>query len=189
MPHNHSTHLRINLLPEDRRAALARADAYQIASRIAVGIFILTIVAGGLLVPTYLFLGTREVQLRTTVAAFEHTEVGTNESAASRRLQQLLGNVQAITALQKSFAMSTLLRSMLTIPQEGVSIRSLQYTQQKGAVPGVLLVSGVASSRAALHNYQSALASAPFAQAATLPVGTYAKDADIPFAITITLAP
>lgn len=189
MPHNHLTHVRINLLPDVRRAALARADTYQIASRLAVGVFLLTVVAGALLVPTYLFLGARGAQLTATVTSLDQTEAGTNETVASRRLQQLLGNVQAITALQKSFALSSLMRAVLAVPQQGVSIRSVQYVQQKGDVPGTLLLSGIAASRGALHSYQSALSNAPFATAAVLPVGTYAQDANIPFAITVTLAP
>jgi hypothetical protein len=70
----------------------------------------------------------------------------------------------------------------------GVTISSLVYSPMTVRRPAQLVLTGTALTRNALRSYQLALQGTPIARAVDLPVSAYAKDADITFTITITLA-
>ena len=110
--------------------------------------------------------------------------------ALSVRLSALKSNVGALAALARAPSASAIARSALAIPRPGIALSGFEYAPRTAdARQGTLIVSGIAATRDALRNYQLALERAPFARSASLPVSTYAKDSNIAFAITVTLAP
>ena len=149
---------------------------------------ILAIAAAALLIPTYTYLlqareasNARLADARKNLAAVEGTDF-------AKRLEALEGEARKIAALATTTPASALVRTLLTVPRPGVILSDIQYTPPGSAKAGTLAVSGVASTRNDLRAYQLSVQAAPRVASADLPVSSYAKDQNLPFTITITLA-
>lgn len=179
----------IDLLPPERRRALARDYFLRLGIVALLFSSVLVLAAALLLVPTYVFLakssGAKEARLANTESALSSFD----DTALSARLSALKSNTSALAALSLSPSASVIARSALAIPRPGIALSGFEYARTADARQGTLIISGIAATRDALRVYQLALERAPFARSASLPVSTYAKDSNIAFAITVTLAP
>jgi hypothetical protein len=182
-----------NLLPEERHHTLRREYFWRLMVVAAVLAIALIAAAAILLVPTYLYLssevGVREAALTQATAALASSD----EAALSARLDALTKNADILEALGNAPSASAVVRSTLSVSRPGVTLTGFTYTAaagtEKSPTPATLLVSGVSATRDALRNYQIALQGASFVKGADLPVSAFAKDSEIPFTITLTLAP
>lgn len=178
-----------NLLPSERQKALRRDYFLRLGVVIVLFMTILTLASMILLLPTYVLLVESSQTKEKHLASIESAVSSTNGTALSARLAALSSSTAILSALAHAPLMSATIRSMLTIPRPGVTLSGFVYTPIKGTISGTLAVSGTAVTRDALRNYQLSLQSAPFALSASLPVSAYAKDSNITFTITMTLAP
>lgn len=178
-----------DLLSPERRAALARGYFLRLGTVSALFATALVIAAAALLAPTYVFLArsiaAREARLASMKAAFASSD----DAALSARLSAIKDDADALSALEHSPSVSATVRSALAVSRAGVALSGFEYAPPAAKRPGSLTISGTAATRDALRGYQLALENAPFASSVSLPVSTYAKDKDIPFTITVTLAP
>lgn len=175
----------INLLPPERSLGLTREYYLRLATLGALAVAFLACSAMLLLVPTYYYLTTALTVKRADLALRAAPPEVTGEF--SEQEAALASRIALVEAVQANPAVSTLVREVLAVSRSNVRVLNLNYTPKLAEKPGILLVSGVADSREALRAYQNALQGAAFATAAELPVAAYAKDANIPFTITVTL--
>ncbi|MFA6519367.1 MAG: hypothetical protein WCT41_00890 [Candidatus Paceibacterota bacterium] len=178
-----------NLLPPERQSALSREYLLRLGVVVAVMITALTFAAALLLVPTYIFLNQSASAKATRLASIESTLSSSEEKTLSEQLATLARDAAALVALGDIPSASGILRTALAVPHPGIALSGLAYTPAEAKVPGTLAITGIAATRDALRTYQLAVQSAPFAAEANLPVSAYAKDANITFTITVTLAP
>jgi len=178
-----------NMLPDDRRDKLVHEQRFRFGVVVVFAFTVLLIVAGILLVPTYVFLNGSAHTKEDRLASLKSTLSFTEEAVLATRLGALSNSAIALTALSNNPSASGVLREALAISRPGITISRFVYTPSKGKALGVLELSGAAETRGALRNYQLAIQGTPFARSANLPVSAYAQDADIAFTITITLAP
>ncbi|HET9641401.1 MAG TPA: hypothetical protein VFP46_00950 [Candidatus Paceibacterota bacterium] len=177
-----------DLLPADRQAKVAR---YYFLRFLAVALwFVAALAAIGvmLLVPTYILLVTN-AQAKQAYLDSIGSSVTSEADSLSSRIALLNGEAAALDALTTSRSASALIRQMLAIPRPGIVLNNFAYTPANGTKPGTLVISGVASARDTLRNYQLAVQNAAFSKTASLPVSAYAQDSNIGFSITVTLAP
>ena len=178
-----------NLLPEERQKALSRDYILRIGVITAMLATALTLSAGVLLVPTYVFLNGNVNAKRVSLAHIESTLSSADEVALQERLAALSMNAAALAALSDAPSVSALIRDALSVSHPGITLSRISFAPATEKGSGTMVVSGSAATRDALRSYQLALQGAQFARSAVLPVSAYAKDSDIAFAITITLAP
>lgn len=178
-----------NLLPEERQKVLSRDYILRVGVITAMLATALALSAGVLLIPTYVFLNGSANVKKMGLAHVESTLSSADEVALQERLAALSTSAAALVALSDAPSVSALIREALSVPHLGVTLSRLSFTPSAGKSPGTLAVSGSAATRDALRSYQLALEGARFARSAALPVSAYAKDSDIAFTITITLAP
>jgi hypothetical protein len=179
-----------NLLPPSRQSSLAHEYYFRVGVVAIALVVILIGAAATLLIPTYVFLVGNEHAKEMRLANLKATPSSADEVALAARLSALSNESATITSLANMPSASKIVRAALTIPRSGITLSSFTYTPHTSAKSnGSLLLSGTAPTRELLRNYQLALQNASFAQSAELPVSAYAKDADIAFTITITLAP
>lgn len=179
----------INLLPPERQRALAKEYFVRLGVVAALLLTVLTVAAGILLLPTYVFLSQSAAAKRVQLMSVESVLLSADEEAMSERLAALAKEAARLVVLEKTPSASAIVRAVLDIPRPGVILSEFRYVRAEGKAPGTLAVSGTASTREALRFYQLALQKAPFASAANLPVSAYAKDSNISFTVTLTLAP
>ena len=178
-----------NLLPNERRDALVRSYFLRLAVVAVVAASLLIVASMILLVPTYILLTDSMRTKEDHLAAIEAALVSTNQTALSSRLAALSDDAAALSRLTQNPSVSAIIRSALALSRPGVTLSNISYTPSDGANAGMLAISGIARTREALRNYQLVLQGASFAKAAVLPVSAYAKDSNIAFTITVTLAP
>lgn len=178
-----------NLLPFRRQRALSRNYFLRLGVVGAVLLGILIFASAVLLLPMYVFLADAARAKETRLASIESALSSADEKALSARLVALTSDAATLTALANAPSVSNIIRAVIAVSRPGIALSGFAYTPAANKVPGTLALSGTAATRDALRKYQLALQGAPFALSATLPVSAYAKDTDIAFTITITLAP
>lgn len=178
-----------NLLPSSRQDLIAHEYVFRLGV-VAISLCsALVLVAAVLLLPSYVFLlGSAEAK-GTHLATIKSTLSSADEKNLSVRLSSLSNDVATLTMFAKKMPVSVAARSILGITRPGITLSGLLYTSVVGKNSPTFALSGTASSRDALRNYQIALQGASFVSSAELPVSAYAKDTNITFTITVTLTP
>jgi hypothetical protein len=178
----------IDLLPSDRQRILRRHYLFRLATVVTIIVLILVVSAAALLVPTYMYLLSAGQAREARLATVESTLSSGDGSKLAHRLAALETDAATIATLSATPSASEVIRKTLTVARSGVALTGLSYVPEDGSKPGALTVSGVAATRNSLRAYQLALLGAPGFSSADLPVSSYAKDHDIPFAISVILA-
>ncbi len=178
-----------NLLPLERGRALSREYVFRVGVVVVVMVTMLTLAAAVLLVPTYVFLTESTRAKKERLAHIESSVSSAEEAALSARLATLSTDTASIVELSNTSSVSTIIRDILTTSRPGITLLDLTYAPSVGKSAKTMTVSGVSATRVALNNYQLALQRAPGVLSAVVPVSSYAKDTDITFSVTITLAP
>ncbi|MFA7302850.1 MAG: hypothetical protein WC030_03840 [Candidatus Paceibacterota bacterium] len=177
----------INLLPSSRRRWATREYAIRLSVLFLGLVTAMTVVAGVLLIPTYAHLD-QSIRMEEGRVTSVGSETGVSHAEVIERRKVLMGKVAILAPRAAAVSVSEMVRKILAVTRTGVSLTSLSYATGAASKPSTVLVSGMATSRDALHAYQIALREAPFVETAEVPVSSFAKDADIAFTITVTLA-
>lgn len=178
-----------NLLPLGRRQALVREYRFRLGVVVAALFSSLAVISATLLMPTYVFLvGSAHVK-EVHLANIKSTLSSSDENALSVRLAALARDAGILVSLAKRPFVSKIIQNALSIPRPGITLSGFIYTPATGKNGTTLALSGIAATRDALRRYQLTLQESPTVESAALPVSAYAKDANIAFTITLTLAP
>lgn len=174
-----------NLLPPEKRRAFTREYFLRLTT---VGVLLLAIAAligTALLVPSYLSfanqLSEKEADLERLTALLESAQ----EKEVGERLTRLADEAEHLRRLTASPSATGMVRSVLALPDEGIQTAHIALTLSREG-KHQMTVSGTAATRGALQRYEQALAALPFVEATDLPIGTYAKETDLEFIITLT---
>jgi len=178
-----------NLLPPERQRFLSRDYVIRVGTVIAVLVTALILSAAALLIPMYVYLNGNESTKKADLARIKASLSSADEVELSARLSILSANAATLVALSNSISVSAVIREILSISHPGIIISGVSFTPSANNGQRTVVIIGSSATRDSLRSYQLALQGAPFARSAILPVSAYAKDSNIPFAITITLAP
>lgn len=177
-----------NLLPFFRQRALMHEYLFRLGTTIVVLFSALVLIAAILVIPTYVFLSSSASTKTARLAEIKST-YSIDETLLSSRLVALSHNTATLIALSNGPSASKVISAVLSVSRPGVTLSGFGYAMGSVGNKSTLTISGIAATRESLRGYQLALQGYPFVAAASLPVSAYAKDADISFTITITLAP
>lgn len=178
-----------NLLPPELQKKLSHEHILRMCVVAVMLAVALTLVSAILLFPTYVFLSKSYAIKESRLAGIESAISSADGTELSARLSALSENIEILAKLGDIKSASEIVRTALAVPHPGVALSGLTYSPAAGKNSGILVVSGTAASRDSLRNYQMAMQGAPFSASAVLPVSAYAKDSDIAFTITVSLAP
>ena len=178
-----------NLLPEERARRLRREYFVRLATIAIVFLVVLTVTASALLLPVYVYLKDKEREKEAALAEATQQLFLSDEETLRVRLSGLNKKVTRLQTLEGVPSLSAIVRDVLDVDRSGITLSGLSLAQATGAKPGTVAITGTAATRDRLRAYQLALLATPFVKAADLPISAYAKDADISFTITVTLAP
>ncbi len=176
-----------NLLPPERAKSLSRDYLLRVTNIIVLCIIGLTLCAMILLIPTYVLLESSAQAKKIELTRIESTLSSIEDATLLARLTTLSKNADTLIALSNTPAISTVLRTLLAVSRPGITLSGFTYTPALDKTLNTITVSGSAVTREALRSYQIALQGLSFARSALLPVSAYAKNADIPFTITLPL--
>ncbi|MEK7604397.1 MAG: hypothetical protein AAB442_01195 [Patescibacteria group bacterium] len=181
-----------NLLPLERQKALRRNYFLRFFVVSAWMTTILVMVAGILLIPTYVFLTRSFGAKQAHLASLTSAVFSADEKNLSDQIASLTQDAAALTTFNTAVSMGTLVASLLNVTRPGIVLSGISYTPAsatKKNMATTMTLSGTAATREALRSYQLALQGAPGVSTVVLPVSAYAQSSDIAFSITLTLAP
>lgn len=177
-----------NLLPFSRQRALIREYRFRLGVTFVALFSMLILAATILLIPTYVFLSSSASTKTIHLVDIKSTH-SPDEIVLSKRLDALSRDAATILSISNGPSASKIVNSALSVSRPGIMLSAFGYALGSGKNKSTLTISGSAATREALRGYQLALQGMPFALAASLPVSAYAKDTNIDFTITVTLAP
>lgn len=174
-----------DLLPESA-ARLVRRDYFLRLATVAVLALALLLIAHALLLlPSYIYLRQEVADRAQHLASVDEALAGTDTQATSR-LAAIRTNAQYLTTLAGAPTSSGAIRLILSVPHAGIELSGFSYGLTDDGKSHSMRLTGTASTREALRNYDLALSSAPWASNVELPISAYAKEQDISFVITVT---
>jgi Tfp pilus assembly protein PilN len=178
-----------NLLPYQRQLKLLREYRLRLGVVAVSLLSVLVLTAALLLIPTYVLLAGSASAKGSHLDRIKASLSASDSEALSARLDALAADARELIALSGKTSVSKIVSSVLGVPRPGITLSGFAYAPAEGKIAETFSISGVAATRDALRRYQTTLQTEPFARSAELPVSAYAKDADIAFTITVTLAP
>ncbi len=178
-----------NLLPLERIRLITRDYYVRLGVVILWFLTALVVSSAVLLIPTYFFLAGSAEKKEAALAEIQATVSSADEAAFASRVAVLSTNIAALSSLADQRSVSHIIRTTLLISRPGIVLSGFSYVTATAKTRPSLDITGVATTRNALRNYQIALQGAPFVEAANLPVSAYAKDTEIQFTINTTLTP
>jgi cell division protein FtsB len=182
------SHELTNLLPLERRKLHAREYALRLATIAAIALSLLIGIHGVLLAPSYLYLrdqiALRQSQLDTL--SQERAASGYEDLAA--RIKSLSENANILIELQSAPSASESIHSVLVLARGGIALTSFTFAPGNGKDTGRMTLAGTAATRESLRTFDRSLGSLAFVTSTDLPLSVYAKEKEIPFTITLSLA-
>lgn len=175
-----------NLLPRDQARAILREYFTRLATLAVTAIAFVLIAAGAMLVPSYLKYGG---DLRIANTEYERLAVSlgaSSEQEVSARLSALSANITHLARLDATPKASAALRAVLAIPRAGITLTGFSYTPSAKPGENRMTLTGIATTRSALQQYDLALESAAFVTTSDLPLDTFAEETNLEFIITLT---
>lgn len=187
-----------NLIPIERQHLLSKVYFLRLGVVGIVLTCVLVVIAGVFLLPTFVYLTATEAAKEARLAGLEAALTSDEEKSLSDRLAVLTNDADVLSALKNLSSASATISTFLSVSRPGIILSGIGYTPvspepafSSNAVENkewILTLTGIAATRDALRNYQLALSDVPSSRGADLPVSAYAKDSNISFTITVTLA-
>ena len=174
----------INLIPPDGRRTLKREYILRVSATVAILLGCVLILLTVALVPTY-------VLVQAQINAYELEEgLESDEESAYKAMEQEIKQVQDVLARLKAPAPfvlpSMVIEEVTKQTPNGVTYKTFYTQENKGAVH-TIQVQGNATTREVLAELKSTLEGSSMFGKVELPIADLARDADLPFAITLTL--
>lgn len=176
-----------NLLPPERKHALARDYTLRLCTFAFLILGFLCIAHGALLIPSYAYVEEQKKNEETRLAELSERREVSGFTDLSERVTAFTAQAEALKELGTLPATSDTIRAVLSLPRTGISITSFVFSPPQGKEPGRMKISGVASTRESLSSFDSTLNTLSFVESTDLPFSVYAKEKDIPFEIALLL--
>lgn len=173
-----------NLLPNESRRAFKREYFLRLLTVSLLMLATATAMGAAMLLPAYLSLMQERAVKEADLARLSALLGNTQEKEVGERLSALARDAEHLSRLADRPSTSGAVRMILGVPKEGIEIRHIAFRSASGGSHTVA-VSGTAATRAALQHYDQALAALPSVESTDLPIGTYAKETDLEFIITL----
>ena len=176
----------INLIPPQGKKSVRREYILRVGSACSVLFGFLILVLTAAHIPTYLLV---DVQIKTLDATTER-ELGREEAIKSaedevKTSSVVLGRLKAVS--EKQLTTDDILSEITTHTSSAITFKTF-VLHNTGKESQTIQVQGVARTREALAQFKTALESSEMFDRAEIPISDLAKDSDLPFAMTITLA-
>lgn len=189
------SHELTNLLPPERQRRLAREYYLHLATVSVWSLVVIVAFGIAFLAPSFLYVEDEMRARQARIDSMNQNLAGTSGQSANTELASLSASAQYLTRLASTTTASAALRGVLGVPRNGIVLTGITYSlpvATTGHAPsGSMTLTGTAATRESLRAYVAALSALPYVSNANLPISAYAKDANIPFSITLTgsLAP
>jgi hypothetical protein len=174
----------INLIPPTGYHVLKQEYLLRVGASFCFLIGSIFFVMTAALAPTYILTSAQIADYTSRVdGAGDESHTFAEAEREAGEAQILLAQIQKNI---KSAQASVLIQAVTQLAPQGISLKTFSV-QNTPTTPGTVQIQGVAKSRETLVHFKNAIEGAPQFEKAEVPIADLARDADLPFAITITL--
>jgi hypothetical protein len=174
----------INLIPPAGQTALRKEYRMRVAATYCMLLAAVNILLTVALIPTYVLV---KAQTEGVVA---HSGEG-EQDAEIASIEDEVARTEAIIAelkkVPETLDMSGIMHEIENAAPAGISFRTFTLNHVKGVI-GPIQVQGNAEEREDLIAFKQALEAHSLFENASVPIGDLARERDVPFSMTITLA-
>ena len=170
-------------LPDDYKKDAVKEYRLRLASVCLMLVCIFFVLGATLALPTFTLLRTEKA-----IAIAERDlilkNLNENPETLGKEISALNAKIKFIVETTDTHSMISILERVLTQSGNGISIQSLSLKRATAA--STISIGGIASSRDSLVTFSKRLQGEPSFSRADVPVGSFAKNKDIPFNLSIT---
>lgn len=175
----------INLIPPQGHTALTHEYVLRVWTVYAAILAGVCAAGAALLIPTYVLVSAQlnvvaVDNARTTEVEGEFARVEEDIAHANTIITQLMENTSDVR-------ISEVIEEVVSHGGQGITFTTFQAVEEKGTLKEIA-IQGIASSRGTLSSLKTSLEASPYFTRVELPLSDLARDANLPFAITLTLA-
>jgi CHASE2 domain-containing sensor protein len=177
----------INLLSAQYKKLFKRMYTVRL---LTVSLFVaaaLILIHGVLFVPTYVFLQTRVLTQTVEKELISRTLEASGSGEVEKRLAELHQKITLLETLPAAPSFVSAVEEVLEVSRIGIKLTQFSY-EPKSAEAQIAL-RGVAVDRDALRGFAKRLEDRPEVASVAFPIGDLSKEKDLPFTISIELAP
>ncbi len=175
----------INLIPPAGYTVLKREYLLRVGASLGFLLGSVFCVLTAALVPTYILTSAQIADYTTLISNFgDEAQTFAEAERVAGEAQVLLAQMQKGTQTPRA---SALIQALVQRAPEGIIFKTFAL-QAAAGVPHIVQVQGVAATREVLIRFKNEIEAASEFEKAEVPIADLARDADLPFAITITLA-
>lgn len=138
------------------------------------------------MLPSFLHIEQLQRVYEGDLAGLGEKLAGLEEKTIRARVTTLETRAQELQQTAQGSTASSVVRAVIAVPHPGIHIDHLSFTRKGEGQEATMIVAGVAASREVLRAYSGTLSLLPYVTKADLPISSFAKEADIPFSITLT---
>ncbi len=175
----------INLIPPNGHTALKHEYVLRIASVygfILGGVFL---ASAALMVPTYVLTSA---QLKTAHQSNEEMELTKAAFAEAADEIKRVNAVMSVLRIEENpIVYSEIIEEVIRSTSEGITLATFRAAQVNTTL-NTVVVQGTASNRRSLSSFKDALEASPLFETAQLPISDLARDTNLPFMVTLTMA-
>lgn len=175
-----------NLLPTQRSRAFRQEYFRRLTTVSLLMAAVLIGIHAIFLLPSYIYFKEQVQAKRAQLALLEGSLTSEEEQEVGARLQSLEDDAKHLNRLESYPTFGPLMTALLAVPRAGISITNVAYTPAEAEGESRLMLTGLATTRSALREYNQALGTLPIVSKVDLPISTYAKETNLPFSITLT---
>lgn len=147
---------------------------------------ILTLMSAALLLPSYMFAETRHALAQNKLTTLKASEGFKNDATLQNITSDINTRVGKIGTLDDSFLYSSMVVAPIALHKTAsFTIQNIAIAKDKGVT--TLTLSGIASNRATLLSFTTALETTAHLSDVKLPISEYVSGKDIAYSITATI--
>ncbi len=177
----------INILPTEEKQSIKKEYHLRLATINLFFIAVMSMVASGLLIPSYLYSVAKVDSLNNTLAGLSQVNPEINEEDLSKIISDINNTLLLLYKNNNKFDVSNYaLGTVLSLRVNGITFSQILYTERTD-VNRVVELFGVAQNREALRLFKDKLESEPNIAGVDLPISNFTKRTDIDFKVTIKM--
>lgn len=175
----------INLIPPVGHATLKREYLLRVGSIYGFMLGGICIAGVALLIPTFVLVHS---QLSTSEQALpQMTEEAEEFRASELTIKETNVLILQLAKSKSDTSASVAIENIVALSSSYIEFKTFQLEKNNGVIKDIV-VQGNATSRTELAAFKNRIGESPFFKSAQIPISDLARESDLPFVLTVTIA-
>ncbi len=177
-----------NLLTDERKKKYSKDLRSRFFSALSRSVFLVSVFSIVMLFPAYILARSKTEEYKAK--PYEESSVDIADASVLERPEDIKSKLSFFRLLEGNINFNSLVESVVSSKNDRVSITGFSYdieSRREGFSGVILSVSGIATNRQALIDFQKKLESTKKFEKVELPVSSLARESNLPFTIYLLI--